>query len=343
MENISSYFKSNYIKIIIGFLLIISIILGMFLYKQKEKYTVATQNQYNFAFYELIDYVHDLQNYLAKSIISGSKENGAETLMHVWREANLAQVYLSQLPISSTELSNTAKFLNQVSEYSYSLSKKSINDQDLTEEEISNLTNLYEYSKELNNILNQLSEDIHTGRISWKELTKDTNLAFAQQVDNLSKTSFSNIDNNFGEYAGLIYDGAYSEHIESQEKKGLTGEDVDEEKAKQIATDFLGVNRIVKIDSLGFIENGDIPVYEFSVSIKDGNPNNPANISISKKGGHIVLFNYNRDILAESLSFEQADDVGKNFLLSRGIENMKSTYYLKQRWCNYNKLCLYSK
>ena len=135
------------------------------------------------------------------------------------------------------------------------------------------------------------------------------------------------------------------EELESDDQAELLQniEDINEEKAKQIATDFLGVNRIVKIDSLGFIENGDIPVYEFSVSIKDGNPNNPANISISKKGGHIVLFNYNRDILAESLSFEQADDVGKNFLLSRGIENMKSTYYLKQRWCNYNKLCLYSK
>ena len=40
--------------------------------------------------------------------------------------------------------------------------------------------------------------------------------------------------------------------------------------------------------------------------------------------------NYNRDIGAEVLSFEQADIVGKDFLISRGIENMKSTYYLKQ-------------
>ena len=140
----------------------------------------------------------------------------------------------------------------------------------------------------------------------------------------------SNIDNNFGEYQGLIYDGAYSEHIESAEKKGLVGEDIDEEKAKQIATDFIGNDRIVKLESLGFIENGDIPVYEFSVSIKDGNPNNPANISIAKKGGHIVLMNYNREIQAEVLSFEQADEIGKNFLESRGIESMKSTYYLKQ-------------
>lgn len=322
--------KKNYLYFILVIIFITTIVLGVFLYRQKKEYTVATQNQYNFAFYELIDYVQDLKNYLAKSTISSSKENGAETLMHIWREANLAQVYLSQLPVSTNELSNTAKFLNQVSEYSYSLSRKCINNQDLNDEDLNNLTELYNYSNDLSNILDQLSDDINSGRISWKDLTKDSDLAFAQQVDNISKSSFSNIDNNFGEYQGLIYDGAYSEHIESQEKKGLTGEDIDEQKAKEIATDFIGKDRIVKIENLGFIENGDIPVYEFSVSIKDGNPNNPANISISKKGGHIVLMNYNRDISAEVLSFEQADEIGKQFLISRGIENMKSTYYLKQ-------------
>ena len=274
--------------------------------------------------------MQNVKNYLAKSIISGSNENEAETLMHVWREANLAQVYLSQLPISSNELSQTAKFLNQVSEYSYSLSHKNINGEDLTDEELDNLTTLYTYSQDLTNILNQLSEDMYNGRISWKELTKDTDLSFAQQVDNLSTSSFSNLDSNFGEYEGLIYDGAYSEHIESAEKKGLTGEEIDEKKAEEVINNFIGKNRIVKINSLGLIENGNIPVYEFSVSIKDGNPDNPANISVSKKGGHIVLMNYNRDITAETLSFEDADKIGLEFLQSRGIDNMKSTYYLKQ-------------
>ena len=274
--------------------------------------------------------MQNVKNYLAKSIISGSNENEAETLMHVWREANLAQVYLSQLPISSNELSQTAKFLNQVSEYSYSLSHKNINGEDLTDEELDNLTTLYTYSQDLTNILNQLSEDMYNGRISWKELTKDTDLSFAQQVDNLSTSSFSNLDSNFGEYEGLIHDGAYSEHIESAEKKGLTGEEIDEKKAEEVINNFIGKNRIVKINSLGLLENGNIPVYEFSVSIKDGNPDNPANISVSKKGGHIVLMNYNRDITAETLSFEDADKIGLEFLQSRGIDNMKSTYYLKQ-------------
>lgn len=42
------------------------------------------------------------------------------------------------------------------------------------------------------------------GRINQKG-----NIAFAQQVDNISKESFSNLEENFHEYSGLIYDGAF--------------------------------------------------------------------------------------------------------------------------------------
>ena len=53
-------------------------------------------------------------------------------------------------------------------------------------------------------------------------------------------------------------------------------------------------------------------------------------ISISKIGGHIVNMNYNRKINAEIISEEDANKIGKKFLNSRGITNMKETYYLKE-------------
>ena len=46
--------KKNYIYGILIILLIASIILGYFLYKEKKEYAITTQNQYNFALYELI-------------------------------------------------------------------------------------------------------------------------------------------------------------------------------------------------------------------------------------------------------------------------------------------------
>lgn len=320
--------KKNYVYGIMVILIIISVVLGYFLYQEKEKYTTATHNQYNLALYELIDYVQNVENYLAKAMITSTPEHGAETLSKVWREANLAQVYLAQLPVSSTELANTAKFLNQVSDYSYSLSRKNIYKEELSQEDLDNLKSLHDYSTELKNTLNQLSTDMNEGRINWDELTKNTEIAFAQQVDNLSATTFSNLDENFGEYAGLIYDGAFSEHMESAERKGLTGDEIDEERAKEIARDFIGEDRIEELNSNGLIENGNIQVYDFSSKIKNGDSNNPLTISISKVGGHIVNMNYNREVDVESISIEEADRIGKEFLNSREIYNMKETYYL---------------
>ena len=76
---------------------------------------------------------------------------------------------------------------------------------------------------------------------------------------------FGNIEGAFDEYTGLIYDGAFSEHIVSAEKKGLTGDNIDEEKAKQIAKEFAGAE---DIEAKGFSENGDIPVYNFDVKVR---------------------------------------------------------------------------
>jgi len=322
--------KKNYLYGIMILLVIVSIILGYFLYKQNQKYTIVTHNQYNLALYELVDYVQNVENYLAKAMITSTPEHGAENLSKVWREANLAQVYLSQLPVSSTELANAAKYLNQVSEYSYSLSRKNIYNEELSQEDFDNLKQLHDYCRDLKNTLDQLSTDMNEGRISWDELTKDSEIAFAQQVDNLSAATFSNLDENFGEYAGLIYDGAFSEHMESAEKKGLIGDEIDEEKAKQIAKDFIGEDRIEELNSNGLVENGNIQVFDFYAKVKDGDENNPLTISISKTGGHIVNMNYNRQIDLETISYEEANNIGMKFLKSREIENMQETYYLKE-------------
>lgn len=321
--------KDRHMLSIIVVLFTIIVILGIVIYKKQTEYRQASENQYNMAFYELVDYVQNVETFLAKSLISSSPEHGAETLTHVWREANLAQAYLSRLPIDSVELEKTAKFLNQVSDYSYSLSRKNIYKEALTEEDLRNLEELHSYSVELSNTLDQLSADINGGRIKWGELTKKGEVAFAQEVSNISKSSFSNLEENFHEYSGLIYDGAFSEHMTSSQKKGLTGENIDEEKAKQIAIDFIGKDRVQEISSNGKSENTDIITYDFSVKVNNENEEN-MNISITEKGGHVLLMNYNRNVEAESISQEKADELGKKFLEERGLNNMKETYYLKQ-------------
>jgi len=183
-------FELKHIAILL--IIFVAIILGLVIYMRNREnvYVQATENNYNQAFYELVNYVQNVENYLAKSMISTTPEHGAETLTHVWREANLAQTYLAQLPINNNELSNTAKFLNQVSDYSYSLSRKNIYNEELSQEELDNLKTLHDYSVELENILNQLSNEMFEGKLTWSELTKEENINLAQQVSNISQDSF---------------------------------------------------------------------------------------------------------------------------------------------------------
>ena len=318
--------KDRHMLSIIVVLFAIIIILGLYTYKKQREYRQASENAYNMAFYEVVDYVQNVEVYLAKSLITNSPASSAESLTNVWREANLAQAYLAQLPIDSHELENTAKFLNQVSDYSYSLYTKNLKEEELTDEDMDNLTNLHQYSVELENTLNQLSADINDGRISWGELTKEGTVAFAQQVSNISQDSFDNLEQTFHEYSGLIYDGAFSEHITTAEKVGLTGENIDEEKAKNIAKELFDSNNIKEIISYGKSE-GDIISYDFGISFND---DSTATVSISEKGGHVIYMNKNREVSAEVISKEEADKKAKEYLKEKGFKNMKETYYLKQ-------------
>lgn len=305
-------------------LIIAVIILGFKLYDKNNENVIVTQNLYNHSLNELIDYMENVETYLAKSTISTSSKYGAETLTNLWREANLAQTYLSMLPINSNELEKTEKFLNQVSDYSYSLSKKNINGENLTDDDLNNLKDLYNYCTNINKIITQIGFDLNSGNINWNDITYDENIDYAVEVNNTFDIT-STLEENFHEYSGLIYDGAYSEHITSTEKKGLTGDDLSEEQLTEIVKNFIGNENISEISNLGLSENATIQVYTYN--IKNIN-NNDINLSISKKGGHIVYFNENRKVDTENLSFKQANEKGLNFLNQKGFSNMKETYYM---------------
>ena len=318
--------KDRHMLSIIVVLFSIIVVLGIYIYKKQVEYRQASENSYNMAFYEVVDYIQNVEVYLAKALISNSPESGAESLTNVWREANLALSYLTQLPINSHELENTSKFLNQVSDYSYSLYTKNLRDEELSEEDMNNLTELHEYSVELENTLNQLSADINDGRISWGELTEKGTVAFAQQVSNISQDSFDNLEQTFHEYSGLIYDGAYSEHVTKAEKVGLTGENIDEETAKNKAIELFDNSNIKEVSSYGKSE-GDINSYNFGITFND---DSIATVSISEKGGHVIYMDKNREVSAEVISQEEADNKAKQYLEKNGFSNMKETYYLKQ-------------
>ena len=111
------------------------------------------------------------------------------------------------------------------------------------------------------------------------------------------------------------------------ERRGLTGDDIDEETAKNKVEEFISKDKIKKIESNGLTENANIQSYDFIITTTN---DEIIWISISQKGGHIISMNYNRDVTTEILSHEDIDKIAQNFLEEKGFKNMKKTYFTKR-------------
>ena len=110
------------------------------------------------------------------------------------------------------------------------------------------------------------------------------------------------------------------------DRVGLTGDEIDEQTAMNIAREFIGNDRIQEISSNGQSQNGNIECYSFNAKVGESEE---YYISVSIKGGHVVSMNSNRDVTEENISSEEAVKLGKEFLEQREFKNMGETYYLK--------------
>ncbi len=318
--------RSERIKIGAIILLTIAVFAtGYYAYTLREKYLTINTNNYNKAFSEAINHINNIENFLAKTQITKNPEYSVESFTEIWNDANLAMIYLSEIPFDSEGNSKTIKFLNQVGDYSKLLAKKSLSDQELDEKDFENLSKLYDYSKDLELVLNQLSDELYSGDLTWKNFQNNTKTVFAQEVGNFDV--FSSIDSTFNEYEGLIYDGAFSEHLERNQKKALLGNEISEDQAKEKIKSFI-FKDIESIDSKGYIENDDIQVYTFDVKLK--NSEESYYIEITKIGGYLYQMNNSREVETEKISQDEANKIGIEYLDKIGYKNMKETYFTKR-------------
>lgn len=301
--------------------ILLSFGLGVYAYSLKTDANTTEKNVYDYSFSEVVNYVNNIENYLAKAMISKSSTHSAETLSKIWSDSNLAIVHFENIPFVNDGSNKAIKFLNQISDYSYTLMKKSILGEELTENDFENLKNLYGYSTSLKDVLNELSLELNNGTITWKNLNEKTDV----ELDDIN--IFGNIESNFDDYEGLIYDGVYSDFIEKDKKLGLTGEEIDKEKAKNKVKELFADTEIEDIKENGEVTGGGIDCYSFTLKTKKSKE---LEVAITKKGGWILQILSDKDVAEEKISQEDAGKIGKEYLEKFGYSNMKETYYTKK-------------
>ena len=297
-------------------------VFGTYEFFKARAYRQSLEDTYNRAFFELTEYVDDIDTLLAKSMLASSAGEMATLSQELSVQAAAAKSCLAQLPITEVQLDKTEKFLSQVGDYTYTLSQSLIDKKTITAKEYESLNSLGSYATSLNQSLGELTNKVYSGKLRFGD---NAEVSLERTVYAESSDPFTAIEKEFGEYPSLIYDGPFSEHIENMKPKMLEGvRELTKEEAAGKVVKFFGV-AADKVHYISETQNSLMNSYMFR--IKDGKKE--TTVSLTKKGGHVVYFLTNRNVREEKLSVEDAIFRGNDYLKEKGFENMQSSYYEK--------------
>ena len=291
---------------------------------KREKNSV--QDEYNRAMYLAVSYVNNVQVDLEKVMVTSTPSMNAITFADIWKQSNLAKESLEQIPASQNSLSNASKFLTQVSDFSYSLMNKNINDNKITDEEYEKIKQVHENSIALSSKMQDIYDDLNDGKVKWDELEKYANKELPNIELGESLGGFAEVSKSFQRYEGLIYDGAFSDHILNVEPKNIGEKEYSQEDAKKYINKIFEKENIKEVKEKGE-SKGRIDLYNFEVSFSD--KKEILSLSITKKGCKLYLMVGDKNVKEEKLSIDDAKKRGIEFLEKLGITNMKDTYYQK--------------
>lgn len=295
--------------------------------KEKLVYKNKLENTFQSDFQGLLSSVKNIETNMSKAAVSSSNSFSTELLSNIWRQADMAQAYLSSLPLGHTALKDTESFLNKLSDFSYAMAKVNINGKELTGEQRDNLDMLKNSSSYLLQQLQVINEQVQLGKIKFGTDSKKWAKEDLQEgSENLVTKSFTSVEKEMVEYPKLIYDGPFSEHIQDIQPKWIEGEEITKEEGEKTAKEFIGEDNIENVESSGSNE-GIIKTFVYSIKLK--NQEESAYVEITKKGGHVLKVMKNRVPSEQKLSIEEAGKIADDFLKEKGYENLEVTYHEK--------------
>ena len=256
---------------------------------------------------------------LTKGLYANTTPMLSSMAISLTRDAASAKNSLSALPLSDTQLDNMLKFLSQVGAFVSTLDRKLSLGESITSEERNQLKQLIDVSQKLLSELDTITQGVEDGSVSFKQAGSTLKKSTDQSMQ--IGSAFGDAEQTLTDYPTLIYDGPFSDHILNQSPKTLEGKsDISKEKALEIASDFIGVDKsTLRFDSE---TNGVIETYNFFVD--------SINISVCKKGGAVLYLLGSSNAGESVITPEQAVENAKNFLSAKGYENMKESYYSTQ-------------
>jgi spore germination protein len=287
---------------------------------EKNAILISAENNYQRAFHDLTYQVDLLNDKIGSTLAMNSRQQLSPSLAEVWRITSAAQSDVGQLPLTLLPFNKTEEFLANVGEFSYRTAVRDLDSEPLSDEEYKTLQSLYDKSTDIQKELRKVQHLVLENNLRWMDV--QLALSTDQQEDNTIIDGFKTVEKNVESYSETDFGPSFTRmNQENNGFKYLTGNQIDEKKAKQIAQDFLGLEGDEEIH---VADNGEGSDYGFySLSIDDPKAKTQIYMDITKKGGYPIWVLRNRDVKEKNISLNEAMENAKKYLSDHRFKNLE--------------------
>jgi len=328
--------KTRIYGITIGVLSLALVAVGGYTVTQRHErnlYKSMLSNSYDRAFREAAGHAANVDSLLGKLDVLERPEQTAPLYAEIWKQSDAAHSRLSSLPYAMNEVVEAQKYLAQVSDLAYALLLKTLDGNALDEADRQNLSQVRAlapgFADGLTSIVNQAAV---TGGVPWDDLAMTEQTDEAGIVPEALLGSLHSVTQPIHEAPMLIYDGPFSDHIQTLAPRLTAGLPVlNRNEGREVVLNLLAAEDVEGVEWIGetAAETGAaVPVLSYAVR-RTGDSEPSLYIDITKQGG-IPLWmlrapDENTD--GTRLTLQAAVACADAFLKQAGFADMKYSYY----------------
>ena len=272
-------------------------------------YQNSLESVYKSNFYSMLDSINNLETKLSKTLASDSSTYQRKTLLEASKNASEAEISVSFLPLSQSDIQDTIKLTNQISGYTSTLADKIASGENLDEDDKATLEDIEQSIMQLKNQLNEYARKLNSG-VSILE----SSMEIDSNSNEFSKALSLNGDNSI-EYPTMIYDGPFSDSVVNTTVKGLKGNKITKTEAMQDVQKYFKEAVDVTYESE---TKGKFETYNFRVKNSD---EEMLYVQVTQVEGHILTISGAGEEGEQSIDIEQARSIALDFAKENGVEN----------------------
>lgn len=280
---------------------------------QINSYAGALESGYQKSFSELVSNINDVEVTLSKAMVSTNNSKRQENYQKVNEECMLCANNLSDLPVNHQSIVETTEFVNKLGGFSYYLSQKLKNGNDMTEQDAQSVEELYNWCTYVQKVINDYADSNPNFSITNTSQMGDTNTSFDKMFASTTQTGM--------DFPTLIYDGPFSKSINDKEYVGLSGSDVTEDEAKKILQNAFADYNIKNLTYTSAV-TGNFDGYNFTFDTT----HRRYFAQVTKKGGLLMNVSSSGTLSKQVFELEDAELEAQNFARRLGFENMESVW-----------------